>query len=378
MKSFNTLLIALVGSCVLATSPAWAQSHAPISSLKFIGEQRLPHKMDFKGTVVGGLSGIDYSPQKGEWVAISDDRSQNSPARFYTLDVNFRDGALGPVSLTNVVELRQEDGTRYPNSKTWEKQGGVVPDLESIRFDPRDQSIWYTSEGDPKLGFNPFVRHASIQGALEGEVSIPKMFEFDPAKQRGPRKNLVFEGLSFAPDGNSIWLGLEAALYQDGPVPTPDAGGMTRITHLKRDGKMIAQYAYALDAIPARPGKGKYADNGMSELLAVDDTHLLALERSGVQAADGSWKDYIRLYQVDLAGASDVSGIPALAGAQYTTAKKTLIMDLSTLGLSPLDNVEGISWGPKLPNGHDTLVLVSDDNFNKHEVTQFLAFEVIR
>ncbi|NGY85135.1 esterase-like activity of phytase family protein (plasmid) [Bacillus megaterium] len=50
---------------------------------------------------------------------------------------------------------------------------------------------------------------------------------------------------------------------------------------------------------------------------------------------------------------------------------------MTTLGLSVLDNIEGISWGPKLPNGHDSLVLVSDDNFNRNQVTQFLAFEVL-
>jgi hypothetical protein len=44
--------------------------------------------------------------------------------------------------------------------------------------------------------------------------------------------------------------------------------------------------------------------------------------------------------------------------------------------LPALDNVEGISWGPLLANGRRSLVLISDDNFGKNQVTQLLLFEV--
>jgi hypothetical protein len=36
-----------------------------------------------------------------------------------------------------------------------------------------------------------------------------------------------------------------------------------------------------------------------------------------------------------------------------------------------------MAFGPRLPNGHATLVLASDDNFGKSQVTQFLLFEVL-
>jgi hypothetical protein len=42
-----------------------------------------------------------------------------------------------------------------------------------------------------------------------------------------------------------------------------------------------------------------------------------------------------------------------------------------------VDNVEGICFGPVLPNGHRTLVLVSDNNFIELEKTQFFLFEII-
>jgi hypothetical protein len=34
-------------------------------------------------------------------------------------------------------------------------------------------------------------------------------------------------------------------------------------------------------------------------------------------------------------------------------------------------------WGPRLPNGHRSLVVVSDDNFNARQVTQFAAFDYL-
>ena len=61
------------------------QSH----SLKFLGEYDIPHKMNVDGTVVGGLSGIDYDARNDVYYIISDDRSSFNPARFYTVKIKF-------------------------------------------------------------------------------------------------------------------------------------------------------------------------------------------------------------------------------------------------------------------------------------------------
>ncbi len=59
-----------------------------------------------------------------------------------------------------------------------------------------------------------------------------------------------------------------------------------------------------------------------------------------------------------------------------------LVADFDTVGLSRLDNTEGMAWGPTLAGrdgkpGNRTLVCVSDDNFNPAQVTQFVAFEFL-
>jgi hypothetical protein len=50
-------------------------------------------------------------------------------------------------------------------------------------------------------------------------------------------------------------------------------------------------------------------------------------------------------------------------------------LDLNTLGIT-IDNVEGMALGAKLPDGSQSLWIVSDDNFNKDQVTQFLLFRL--
>jgi hypothetical protein len=52
---------------------------------------------------------------------------------------------------------------------------------------------------------------------------------------------------------------------------------------------------------------------------------------------------------------------------------KRLVVDLDHVGLAAIDNVEGMTWGPRLPSGERTLVLVSDDNFDSRQVTQVIA-----
>ena len=41
-----------------------------------------------------------------------------------------------------------------------------------------------------------------------------------------------------------------------------------------------------------------------------------------------------------------------------------------------IDNIEGVTFGPNLPDGHRTLLFVSDNNFSLLQKTQFLLFEI--
>ncbi|MBP1313358.1 esterase-like activity of phytase family protein [Herbaspirillum sp. 1130] len=370
------LLAFWLGGCAVNPDQS-TPTKSLVGSLRLLGEQRIALNAPFMGTVIGGLSGIDYDPRSDTWVAESDDRSEVSPARFYTLKLRYDLQGFHALQVDAVTLLRQADGSLYPDAREAAVRGGDIPDLESIRVDPLDGSLWYSSEGNRPKKMSPFVRRADRDGSYLSQFPTGTMFQVRPDQPLGPRDNLSFEGLSFSPDGQTLWLGMEAPLYQDGEVPTLEHGALARITHYRRDGTIIAQYAYSLDAIAHAPG-GRYADNGLSELLAVDAHHLLALERSGVQGSDGVFRFHIRLYEMDISNATDIAAMPALAGqCCIRPAGKRLILDFDTLPLAKIDNLEGVSWGPRLANGHDSLVFISDNNFNASQVTQLLAFEVI-
>ena len=85
---------------------------------------------------------------------------------------------------------------------------------------------------------------------------------------------------------------------------------------------------------------------------------------------------YIRIYVVDISGATDISDVAALAdAADVVPVSKSIVVNFEDLGLEHVDNVEGLTWGPELPNGNRSLVAVSDNNFDEASVTQFFVFD---
>ncbi|MDP9601981.1 UNVERIFIED_ORG: hypothetical protein J2W38_001767 [Variovorax paradoxus] len=339
--------------------------------LRRIAEARWPHRLHIEGTTAGGLSGIDYDPIRGEYLLISDDRSDLAPVRYYV--ARWPDPPAAPPEPTGVVQLQRPGGSPWPNRRN-AVDGLPVPDPEALRLRPATNTLLWTSEGDVARGFGPTLYESARDGRFLREFRMPAMFQPDPAKRRGPRDNLTFEGVSLTPDGRFAWLAMENALIQDGPEPAVGApGGPCRFTRIDLEtGQADRQIAYIPDAIPLRPlVPGSYADNGVSEILMIDADRMLVLERAYATGRGNS----LRLYEIDTRAASDVLAVDALAPGNHRPAAKTLVADFATLGLSRLDNTEGMCWGPPLPGGKRMLVVVSDDNFNPLQITQFAAFE---
>ena len=347
--------------------------------LRLIGEARLPHRLQFQGTTVGGLSGVDYDAASGLYYLLSDDGSNISPARFYTARLPLETDRLGEPVLTGVTSLRQADGSTYPAAL----RGIQVPDPEAIRWRPASQTLLWTSEGHALTGAAPALRESRTDGTLVREFALPAMFDFQLT--RGPRSNLTLEGLALSPDGRQAWIAMEGALRQDGPLPTVQApGGPCRFTQLDlASGQVVRQIAYIPDAIPRAPvPPATQADNGVTEILMLDADRMLVLERAYMAGHDAVSGNSLRLYLVDLREGTDTLNLATLQPGAYQPVAKRLLADFSTFtGAGPgprlarLDNTEGMCWGPRLPNGNRSLHFISDDNFNSRQITQWLAFE---
>lgn len=355
-------LTALPGSAQQAQAPSAPAADRP--GVRLLGERVLPTGLEVDGTPVGGLSGIDRNARTGAYYVISDDRSQAAPARFYTARIELDRTGLHAVRLTGSTTLRRPDGSAFP-------AGSVDP--EDIREDPRGDALFWTSEGarDPGQGvlIDPETFVSGTDGRVRRTLGVPANLRMS-AGERGPRQNEALEGLTLPLHGLLSVSAMEGPLIQDGRSPTTAHGALTRLTAQTRYGDTLAQYAYPTDPVFAtpRPPAG-FANNGISAILADGPGRYLVLERSYSTGVGNS----IRIYRVSTFGASDVAGLDSLAGKRIRPVRKELLADLGDLDLSTVDNIEGMTWGPRLGTGERSLVLVSDDNFSAGQVTQFIA-----
>jgi hypothetical protein len=358
--------LALVLALVFVAAPI-AQANEPLApapKLTFLGQQIFPTATFFEGTQFGGLSGFAYDHRRHVWYALSDDQAN---VRFYTLRIDAKHGRLG-VEIVDVTPLTDAAGVPFATASL---------DPEGLALTDRGTLV-ITSEGFAARLIAPCVREFSRDGRQLAEFPVPAYFSPNAAATQGVRQNLGFESAAVTPSGRYFFTGTEAALVQDGPPATVAAGSPARI--LRYDARTRAlerQFVYWTDAIAEPPVPAtQFAVNGLVELLPLDKDSLLAMERSfSVGAPDTG--NTIKLYKIELGRADDVNGFDSLATllGGIAPAAKTLLLNLDVLGI-PLDNVEGMAFGPDLPDGRRSLVLVSDNNFSPAAFTQFLLFAV--
>ncbi|HEX8407066.1 MAG TPA: esterase-like activity of phytase family protein, partial [Duganella sp.] len=300
-------------------SDAPVNQERSVGSIKLIGQQILPRRMEFQGTVVGGLSGVDYDAANNRYVFMSDDRTttdSNNAPRFYTGSLTFNETSFSGVQFLSTATMKQPDGSVYPKVPDMK-----VADPESVRIDPVNGNLVWTSEGDRTISatgsriIDPFIREIRADGTHVREYSLPSMFRM-AGTDTGPRGNLAFEGLSFTPDKTRAVVIAEGPLFGDGPSPTTTAGAVSRITVFDRaTGAAVAQYAYPVDKVQAVPVPATaFSVSGATEILAVTNTRFLVLERSFSVGVVGN---QVRLYEIDLSNATNVLNTAALAGGAY-------------------------------------------------------------
>jgi hypothetical protein len=349
---------------VALLTPA-AAAAAP--SVQFLGEEILPTGLQFEGTEVGGLSSLAYDADLDRYYILSDDQSVIDPARYYTFALDVADGTLEPgdVVVTDVTTLLDEAGLPFA-AASFDPEGLTLT---------KDDRLIITSEGIATRLIPPWIRYFGLDGRQQADLPVPLAFIPDAIPQtRGVRQNLGFESGTVV--GPYFLTGSEGALVQDGPpaglgVPSP----ARLLRYNLKTGRADRQYLYWTDPIAEPPvPPTNFAVNGLDELLALDKRSYLAMERSFSVGAPGTGNK-IKLYTVDLAGAQNINGRASLAGqlGSIEPVGKELLFDLDDLGI-PLDNVEGMTFGPDLPDGRRTLILVSDNNFLPTQFTQFLLF----
>jgi hypothetical protein len=346
----------------------FASASSIIKSIEFIGQATLPTGLIFQKTEIGGLSGITYDAKNNLYYAISDDRGQKAPPRFYTFTIDLSKGKLTnndviPVGVTNLLNTSNQP---FPANTT---------DTEGIAITNQD-TIFVSSEGDVDKLINPFIKEFALaSGKTISTLPIPDKFLPDSQKQKGIRNNLAFESLTITPNQKFLFTATENALIQDGPAAKSGVGTSSRILEYNLLTKQPErEFLYQTEPVtPLFNPTGKFA-SGLPDLLALNNQgNFLSIERSFTGLGFT-----VFLFEISLENATDIHNFDSIAKIDPDKIKpveKKLLLDLRTLDVS-LDNIEGLTLGAKLPDGQPSLILISDNNFNGLQQTQILAFKL--
>ena len=321
---------------------------------------------------VGGLSGAYYDPRVERLYAVSDDRER---PRLVTMEVSVAAGVR--VTTREVVALQ------LPH------QGRRTLDAEGVAPAPNGR-LYVSSEGnaadpnEPAPGIYEYTR----QGRFVRSLPLPRRY-LGSGDGSGMRDNGAFEGLTVSPDGRRLFVATESSLRQDGEAPGFERGAISRL--LAYDVPIVGaprEYAYRIDSI-VRPQAFNEAEGeiGVAEILALSSRELLVLERGYVREVAlraGRSANSIRIYHVSLTSDAEVTGRPSLVEEPPAAVlKKTLVLDAAAIApeLSPplraLENFEAMTFGPRLPDGSASLLLISDDNFSDRQVTAIVVLALV-
>lgn len=209
----------------------------------------------------------------------------------------------------------------------------------------------------------------------------PTKLSADPAEENSTNKtgrqaNGGFEGLTLTSDGKKLFAITQRPLLQDSQPNAEDPkkrlGIYNRIVEIDVQSGATREFVYPLEN----------STHGVSEVMAINDHEFFVLERDGKAGLDAAFK---KVFHIDLTDATDASPIDSLPLMQLPTeikpVKKSLLLDFldprfGLAGEKCPEKFEGITFGPPLPDGRNTLVVSVDNDFNSSNSTWINVFAV--
>lgn len=332
-----------------------------------------PQKAFPKTVAAGNYSGIAHLHD--DIYAVVSDKSDSALYFNFRIQVNPKTGDLEQVE--NLGFTERIDGT-LNDGKLWQgKEKGF--DHEAI-VKASDSTLVITSEGYCRLKEYP---------VLPTSANAPKIsYQQNLWESRWPSSdfypNYNFESLAFDSVRQYLWTIPESTLRKDGQPATPQNGlaNQLRLMRLdwgkmkenrnkekyseqvssKKDSRYMTTYAYQMD----QPSTHKNADiyvMGVSELCALPDGQLLVLEREAFipKIKIGAFCK-CKLYLINPLNSEEFS-MKEKFSSDTPFLKKRLLTEWKTgLSLSKRSfaNYEGMCLGPKLEDGSQVIILLSD------------------
>jgi len=339
--------------------------------------------------IFGGFgSDITYTGHDDVFIAAPDrgpfDGLTNEPYldRFYFLHITTDIEAPFPNIHTTLLD------TRFLRNQGGRNFAGAASDFNA-RLDPEGIRVGPNGTFFISDEYGPNVFEFNRQGHLIRRIEVPSKFFIsnpsdDPNTEllgntAGRQANRGMEGLAISPDGKTLFGIMQNALIQDHGLNGLDRLGLNnRILKIDLATGETHEYVYVLDAI----NRGQ----GVCEILAINDHEFLVVERDNRSNLQSPPQAPTRktIYKINLEGATDVSDVASLpAGALpvgITPVSKQLFINLldTDLNLAATipEKIEGLTWGPDLPDGRHVLYVISDNDLNPALATQIYAFAI--
>ena len=332
-----------------------------------------PQKAFPKTVAAGNYSGIAHLHD--DIYAVVSDKSDSALYFNFRIQVNPKTGELEQVE--NLGFTERTDG-KLNDGKPWQGlEKGF--DHEAI-VKVSDSTLVIASEGYCRLKEYPILPTS----ADAATVGYPQnLWESRwPSSEFYPNYN--FESLAFDSVHQYLWTIPESTLRKDGQPATPQNGltNQLRLMRLdwgkmkenpnkeayneqvssKKDSRYMMTYAYQMD----QPSTHKKADiyvMGVSELCALPDGQLLVLEREAFipKIKIGAFCK-CKLYLINPLNSEEFS-MKEKFSSDTPFLKKRLLTEWKTgLSLSKRSfaNYEGMCLGPKLEDGSQVVILLSD------------------
>ena len=221
---------------------------------------------------------------------------------------------------------------------------GMGSDSEGIAYRATTSSFFISDEVASSI-----TEFGQASGSTLGSVSVPAIYQ--PANVQS---NMGLESLAWGAGG--LWTANEEALVPDGALSNATTGSWVRIQQFDTSLTAVGQWGYQTDPITAMNPFITAERSGVVDILPWSSTELLVLERELGGAVVPTFRS--RLYYVDTTTATDVSAFATIDAGGFTPLAKTLLWE-DNFGTS--SNFEGMTYGPTLDSGEQSLLLISDN-----------------
>lgn len=357
MQKFLGLLLGILTctNSMLAQGVGGVSSKDSLEGHSWRVVREFPQKSFPKTVPAGNYSGITHLHD--DIYAVVSDKSDSALYYRFRIQVNPKTGELENVE--NLGFSVNTDGSRVNSAVRFvPKETGF--DHEAIAK-VSDSTLVVASEGKFRLK-EYFVDGVSLSteegmSSCEEDMQSQRLWEWNvPASEYYP--NYVYESLAYDSIRHRLWTINESTMRKDGEPATPQNGLANKLRLIGFDWRptsslhpIVSTFTYQMD----KPSTQKVAEiyvMGVSELCTLPDGQLLVLEREAFipKLKVGSFC-HCKLYLVN-PNQESVGIMPKRLLTEWNTT-------LTIFGRS-FANYEGMCLGPRLADGSQVLILLSD------------------